>query len=112
MHCDFAFWVGGTHENARDIPELERLPGAAGIKVFMGSSTGSLLVDEDAGVAAILAQTRRRAAFHSEDEFRLEERKDLRVARRSLLASRLARRDGGAARRRSVWCGSRGKIAP
>ncbi|MDP4594541.1 MAG: amidohydrolase family protein, partial [Beijerinckiaceae bacterium] len=28
MHCDFAFWVGGTHENARDVPELERLPGA------------------------------------------------------------------------------------
>jgi dihydroorotase len=80
MHCDFAFWVGGTHENPRDIPEIEHLPGAAGIKVFMGSSTGSLLVEEDAGVAAILAQTRRRAAFHSEDEFRLNERKDLRVA--------------------------------
>ena len=80
MHCDFAFWVGGTQDNARDIPELERLPGAAGIKVFMGSSTGSLLVADDAGIAAILSQTRRRAAFHSEDEYRLEERKDLRVA--------------------------------
>src|SRR6202043_2107820 len=79
MHCDFAFWVGGTVDNWRDIPELERLPGAAGIKVFMGSSTGSLLVADDAGVAAILGQTRRRAAFHSEDEFRLNERKDLRV---------------------------------
>jgi dihydroorotase len=79
MHCDFAFWVGGTAENWRDIPELERLPGAAGIKVFMGSSTGSLLVADDAGVAAILRQTRRRAAFHSEDEFRLNERQDLRV---------------------------------
>ena len=33
MHCDFAFWVGGTHENANDVGELERLPGAAGIKV-------------------------------------------------------------------------------
>jgi len=80
MHCDFAFWVGGTTENPRDIPELERLPGAAGIKVFMGSSTGSLLVEEDEGVAAILAQTRRRAAFHCEDEFRLNARKGLRVA--------------------------------
>lgn len=80
MHCDFAFWVGGTADNWRDIPELERLPGAAGIKVFMGSSTGSLLVADDAGIAAILGQTRRRAAFHSEDEFRLDERKDLRVA--------------------------------
>jgi dihydroorotase len=78
-HCDFAFWVGGTHDNIKDIPELERLPGAAGIKVFMGSSTGSLLVADDEGIAAILAQTRRRAAFHSEDEYRLEERKPLRV---------------------------------
>jgi dihydroorotase len=79
MHCDFAFWVGGTHENAKDIPELERQPGAAGIKVFMGSSTGSLLVADDEGVASILSHTRRRAAFHSEDEFRLKEREHLRV---------------------------------
>ena len=33
MHCDFAFWVGGTHQNARYVTELEALPGAAGIKV-------------------------------------------------------------------------------
>jgi dihydroorotase len=79
MHCDFAFWVGGTHDNAADLPELERLPGAAGIKVFMGSSTGTLLVADDAGVLAILKKTRRRAAFHSEDETRLVERKGLRI---------------------------------
>ena len=74
MHCDFAFWVGGTRDNAKDVGELERLPGAAGIKVFMGSSTGDLLVEDDEGVASILRNTRRRAAFHSEDEFRLRER--------------------------------------
>jgi dihydroorotase len=79
MHCDFAFWIGGTHENVAEIAELERLPGAAGIKVFMGSSTGRLLVPDDAGVLAILNATRRRAAFHSEDEARLAERKGLRV---------------------------------
>ena len=79
MACDHAFWVGGTHDNVADIPELERLPGAAGIKVFMGSSTGSLLVADDEGVRAILRRTRRRAAFHSEDEARLIERKPLRV---------------------------------
>ena len=79
MHCDFAFWVGGTHQNARHVTELEALPGAAGIKVFMGSSTGSLLVEDDEGVAAILKNTRRRAAFHSEDEMMLRERKNLRV---------------------------------
>jgi dihydroorotase len=79
MHCDFAFWVGGTRENAAIVGELERLPGAAGIKVFMGSSTGDLLVEDDEGVAAVLRNTRRRAAFHSEDEFRLRDRADLRV---------------------------------
>lgn len=79
MHCDFAFWVGGTRDNAKDVSELERLPGAAGIKVFMGSSTGDLLVEDDEGVASILRNTRRRAAFHSEDEFRLRERENLRV---------------------------------
>lgn len=79
MHCDFAFWVGGTRENADIVGELERLPGAAGIKVFMGSSTGSLLVEDDEGVASVLRNTRRRAAFHSEDEYRLRERADLRV---------------------------------
>ncbi len=79
MHCDFAFWVGGTRDNAGDVAELERLPGAAGIKVFMGSSTGDLLVEDDEGVASILRNTRRRAAFHSEDEFRLRERMGLRV---------------------------------
>ena len=79
MHCDFAFWVGGTRDNAKDVAELERLPGAAGIKVFMGSSTGDLLVEDDEGVASILRNTRRRAAFHSEDEFRLRERQNLRI---------------------------------
>jgi dihydroorotase len=79
MHCDFAFWVGGTRENTRDLPDLERLPGTPGIKVFMGSSTGSLLVEDDDGVREILKRTRRRAAFHSEDEMRLRERMDRRV---------------------------------
>lgn len=79
MHCDFAFWVGGTHENAKYAGELERLPGTPGIKVFMGSSTGALLVEDDEGVASILRNTRRRSAFHSEDEMMLRERRDLRV---------------------------------
>lgn len=43
MHTDHAFYVGGTHENANFLGELERLPGCCGIKVFMGASTGSLL---------------------------------------------------------------------
>ncbi|MEZ5840107.1 MAG: dihydroorotase [Hyphomicrobiales bacterium] len=79
MHCDFAFWVGASHDNIGDLAELERLEGAAGIKVFMGSSTGTLLVEDDEGIAAILAAINRRAAFHSEDEYRLNARLDERV---------------------------------
>jgi len=79
MHCDFAFYIGGTHENVGELGELEKLPGCAGIKVFMGSSTGTLLVQDDAGVEAILRAISRRAAFHSEDEYMLKEREALRV---------------------------------
>lgn len=80
MFCDFAFYVGGTRENVSDIADLERAEGSAGIKVFAGSSTGDLLVDDDAGLGAIISRISRRAAFHSEDEFRLRERAGLRVA--------------------------------
>lgn len=79
MHCDFAFFVGATADNTKDLAELERLPGCAGIKVFMGSSTGSLLVADDAGLRAVLKVIHRRASFHAEDEARLNERKNLRI---------------------------------
>jgi len=79
MHCDFAFYVGATRENTKHLGELEMLPGVAGVKVFMGSSTGSLLIEDDDGVRAVLKAIRRRAAFHSEDEYRLRERMNLRV---------------------------------
>jgi dihydroorotase len=78
MFCDFAFYAGGTRENIEDIPELERLPGSAGIKVFMGSSTGDLLVDDEPSLSRIVARISRRAAFHAEDEARLKERLGLR----------------------------------
>jgi dihydroorotase len=80
MFCDFAFYVGATRENIGDIPALERLEGSAGIKVFMGSSTGDLLVDDDPSLDRILARISRRAAFHAEDEARLKERAGLRRA--------------------------------
>jgi dihydroorotase len=71
---DMAFFIGATSANARELRRLERLPGCAGVKLFMGSSTGDLLVSEDADVAAVLANGVRRIAVHSEDERRLKER--------------------------------------
>jgi dihydroorotase len=77
MWCDHAFYVGGTMENVERLGELERLPGCCGVKVFMGASTGSLLIADDEGVEAVLRNVNRRATFHSEDEFRLAERRGL-----------------------------------
>jgi dihydroorotase len=78
MFCDFAFYIGATRENVDDIPELERLEGSAGIKVFMGASTGELLVEDEPTLDRIIARIGRRAAFHAEDEARLRERAGLR----------------------------------
>ena len=79
MHCDFAFFIGGTRDNTQDLPELERAPGCAGVKVFIGSSTGALLVEDDDSLRKIFNVIRRRAAFHAEDEYRLNDRKHLRI---------------------------------
>ena len=76
-HVDHAFYVGATHDNAHLLGELERLPGVCGVKTFMGSSTGTLLVGDDDGLDHILANIKRRGAFHAEDEDRLNERKKL-----------------------------------
>lgn len=77
MWTDHAFYIGGTHENADYLGELERLPGCCGVKVFMGASTGDLLIADDDGVRKVLSNVRRRATFHSEDEYRLVERRGL-----------------------------------
>ncbi|MCW6536641.1 dihydroorotase [Sphingomonas lycopersici] len=79
MWCDHAFYVGATNHNARDLAELERLPGTAGVKIFMGASTGDLLVSEDARLAEVLASGRRRVAIHAEDEERMNARAGERV---------------------------------
>lgn len=72
---DHAFFVGATPGNAPSLAELERLPGCAGVKVFMGSSTGTLLVASDDDLREVLRAGVRPAAIHAEDEERLAERR-------------------------------------
>ncbi len=72
---DHAFFVGATPENTSRLAELESLPGCAGIKTFMGSSTGTLLVANDSDLRAVLASGTRPVAVHAEDEERLSKRK-------------------------------------
>ncbi|WP_204602021.1 dihydroorotase [Paremcibacter congregatus] len=77
MWCDFAFYMGASAKNAKRLDKLERLPGCCGVKIFMGSSTGDLLVSDDQMLADILSNGTRRIAIHAEDEDRLLERKSL-----------------------------------
>ena len=77
MDVDHAFYAGATHDNTHLLGEMESMKGCCGVKVFMGASTGDLLVQDDEGVEAVLRAIKRRAAFHSEDEYRLADRRDL-----------------------------------
>lgn len=79
MWCDHAFYVGATNANSAELAALERLPGTAGVKIFMGASTGDLLVAEDASLARVLASGHRRVAIHAEDEARMNARAGERV---------------------------------
>jgi dihydroorotase len=79
MHCDYAFYIGATPQDIGALGLLEQAPGVAGVKAFLGSSTGSLLLDKDEDILAALKGGRRRIAVHSEDEPRLNARKGLRV---------------------------------
>ena len=74
---DFAFFMGAAAENVNELRELELTEGCCGVKIFMGSSTGSLLVDDPEVLEAVLRQGRRRVAVHCEDEARLTARKPL-----------------------------------
>ena len=71
---DHAFFMGSAAENAEQLDELELLPGCCGVKIFMGSSTGNLLVEDDETLLEVLRHGRRRVAVHAEDEDRLRER--------------------------------------
>ncbi len=73
--CDVGFYVGATKQNVDQLAALETEPGVCAIKVFAGSSTGNLLVEDDASIERVMRAGRRRIAFHSEDEFRLQERR-------------------------------------
>lgn len=77
MWTDHAFFFGGCAENADQLAAWERLPGCPGVKVFMGSSTGTLLVADDETLGRILSTIQRRMAVHCEDEPRLIERRAL-----------------------------------
>jgi dihydroorotase len=75
--CDIAFYIGAAAENAEKLARYERLPGCCGVKIFMGSSTGNLLVADDDTLTQVLRSGIRRVAVHCEDDYRLRKRRPL-----------------------------------
>ncbi|MGL6044224.1 MAG: dihydroorotase [Sandaracinobacteroides sp.] len=79
MWTDHAFYFGATAANAEHMAELERLPGCCGVKIFMGASTGDLLVADDDNLFRVLRHGTRRVAIHAEDEYRMQARMGERI---------------------------------
>jgi dihydroorotase len=62
---NFGFYIGATADNVDELKKAKRTPG---IKIFIGSSTGDLLVDEQAALERIFAETTLPICAHCEDE--------------------------------------------
>lgn len=75
--CDVGLYVGATKSNIAALADLERQPNVCAIKVFAGSSTGDLLVEDDESLEAVMRSGRRRICYHSEDEYRLQARRPM-----------------------------------
>ncbi len=75
--CDYGFFVGASTDNINELARLENLPGVPGVKIFVGSSTGSLLVEDEEHLRQVLRNGRKRCPVHAEDEQRNRERKSL-----------------------------------
>ncbi len=69
---NYGFFIGATPENLPDLLTAHPTPG---IKIFMGSMHGPLLVDSEAALEAIFAQGKRLIAVHAEDRARIEQRR-------------------------------------
>lgn len=76
-HCHYAFFAGASHENTALLPELEQMDHCSGIKIFLGASFGSLLVDDDSVFEEVMRNGKRRLTIHSEDEARLRARRHI-----------------------------------
>ena len=65
--ANFSFMMGGTNDNLEEI--LKTNPrNVAGLKIFLGSSTGDMLVDSSSALEKIFSSTKLLIAVHSEDE--------------------------------------------
>ena len=78
MYCNHAFYFGATPTNQSELADLKGLDGCCGVKLFAGSSTGTLLVHREEDIEKVFESTCKIVAVHSEDEDILNLRKKLR----------------------------------
>lgn len=78
-HTNYAYFIGGSPENYSQLNQLENLKHCSGVKIFLGSSFGNLLIDQDTWFEDIVQNGHRRLVIHSEDEARLKERKHIAI---------------------------------
>ena len=64
--ANYAFYLGATNDNLEDIKQVDTAK-ACGIKVFMGASTGNMLVDDERTLEGIFADSPLLIATHCED---------------------------------------------
>ncbi|MBE9178083.1 dihydroorotase [Oculatella sp. LEGE 06141] len=70
---NYGFFIGATAENLPDLVTANPTPG---IKIFMGSMHGALLVDQKAALESIFANGSRLIAVHAEDQDRIRQRRE------------------------------------
>ena len=71
-HANYSFMMGGTNDNLEEI--LKTNPkNVAGLKLFLGSSTGDMLVDSSEALEKIFSNSKLLIAVHSEDETTVKE---------------------------------------
>lgn len=75
--CDIGFYVGAARSNIAELGALEAEENVCAVKVFAGSSTGDLMIEDDESLERVMRSGRRRIAYHSEDEYRLQARKPM-----------------------------------
>ncbi|MBN1113561.1 MAG: dihydroorotase [Bacteroidales bacterium] len=65
--ANYSFYMGGTNENIEEIKKIDKTK-VCGLKVFMGSSTGNMLVDQENALVDIFTNSPVLIATHCEDE--------------------------------------------
>ena len=76
MHCNYAFYFGATEANSSSLDVTTKLEGCCGVKMFIGSSTGNLLVKDDKYIEQVIKSSPKIVSVHSEDEDMLNARKN------------------------------------